>query len=488
MVGRATTADEPRIVVVPEGASATWPRLIDEAATVVTRDAVQSAVADQVARRDEAIASQVAELELQLGDLVAELDDVAARRVEQEEDHAALLRWADWCEAQPAEAADGVGAVAEATRVVEQRSAEARQAGRELDDVLEQQATAEAALEEARMEVEAHSAPGLAESDVRQELERAEKVLASASSTQEETVARRRVEVLHRTLAVRAEPRSQDTRHHEAVRALARQAEALQARLSEAVETARARSDAALRSLAQAEQLLERLHHRERGRHRRLRDAVAELPAELRPRTQDDLLAESDAVAASLRTHAESLLPELDELRRAVDGLVARREDVHLRIDSVRATIGRAEDDDVVRAVRALVEAADPPVVLDDPLSPEEWPAVMADLAARPPDVPVSVLTADPAVLAWAIDLPSSIGGVVLSPFARHRGESDRAESADAAGTSPTAAPAESLQFEHQRADAQGAGETRDEPLIDIERLRAFAFRSHSEPRSSDEP
>lgn len=487
MVGRATVADEPRIVVVPVGASATWPRLIDEAATVVTRDAVQSAVADQVDRRDEAIASQVAELELELGDLVAELDDVTARRVEQEEDHAALLRWADWCEAQPAEAADGVGAVAEATRVVEQRSAEARQAGRELDDVLEQQATAEAALEEARMEVEAHSAPGLAESDVRQELERAEQVLAAATSTQEEAIARRRVEVLHRTLAVRAEPRSQDARHHEAVRALSRQAEALQARLSEAVETARARSDAALRSLAQAEQQLERLHHRERGRHRRLRDAVAELPADLRPRAQDDLLDQADAVAEALRTHAESLLPELDALRKTVDGLAASREDLHLRIESVRATIGRAEDGDVVLAVRALVDAAEPPVVLDDPLSPEEWPVVMADLASRPPDVPVSVLTADAGVLAWAIDLPPSIGGVVLSPSARGRGEPGGADGA-AAGTSPAAVPTESLQFDRQPADAQEAGEARDEPLIDIERLRAFAFRSPSEPRSSDEP
>lgn len=489
MVGSGAKRGEPSIVVVPEAASDQWPRLLADAPSVIARADVEGAVAALVAERDAAISGRVATLELVLGDLVAELDRAVAARDGCQEELSALLRWADWCEAQPAESAEDVTALAEATRTVQERSAEARDASRALDDVLEQQATAEAALEEARMEVEANSAPGLAESDVRHELERAERELATATTEQEQAAARRRVEVLHRTLSVRAEPRRDGQPHHDAVAALARQAGALEARLAEAVGAARERSDAALRALARAEQVLERLHHRERGRHRRLRDAVAELPVELRPREQDGLLAHADHIADGLRVHAESRRPELDAHVVAVQQLEERRAEVHRELDEVRSTMGRGEDGDLVVALRQLVDAAGAaPVVLDEPLSADQWPAVLEDLAARPPATRVLVLTRDPAVVDWAIDLPATVGGVVMAGADAEPAPRSSPRSVPGSVPAPAAGGAESLQFDAEPADAQDAAETGDEPIISIDRLRAFAFRSPSECRSSDEP
>ncbi len=471
MVGSSAVAGDPPIIVAPARGSDERARLLAEVparASVLGADDLADAVRTVAAERVSRIEDEVVALERELADVRADRDARRARLLELDDERDTRLRWADWCEAQPAEASDDVAVIADATEDVTRAGAAARDAGRALDDVLEQQATAEAALEEARREVEAHAAAERSEAEVRQQLEQAERLLAETTDPDEAAAARRRVEVLHRTLTLRAEPRARDQRHREAVEALAQQAGALEERLAEAVQAARQRSDVALRELAQAEQVLDRLHQRARGRLRRLRDAVAVLPPELQPVDGDDLLEQTAAIAEALRAHAGEEPPEVAELRAEAERLDRRCDDLAVRVEEMRAGLGDAADADLVAAFRRLIDdAPGEPVVLDEAVDATDWPALLDDLAEHPPWRRVVLVTGDPAVLAWAIDLPPRLGGVRTDAFA------DRA---------PAARPAESLQFGADPADAQDAPS-----VITIDRLRAFAFRSPSEPGSPDE-
>lgn len=371
MIRREADLLHPRLTVVPVDVGCR--RALDRSPgrTVVGRaelDAATQAVAGRRrTARLEVLASRNAELEQALERLAGARAAVDQRRA----DHDGFLAAADWCETLPGLAAGHHAALAAAESALADALRDAREASRALDRVLEQRAQADAAISEARRQLHA--------------LERGE---GDAGDERAKAAA-----------------------------ALTAQAESLESKLSEAEAGARNRSEQTKRAVTEVEREIERLSRDQRDRDVRLGSLLECLPGDARPPHDDDPLNHTHLVSAGLRGLAETIAGELTGLTAALDRHRAECEHRRSEVAAVRATLDRIDPEDAAEALAGLVcGVAEGVVVLDDVVASDPDGAddgLLRALEAAEPDAPLVLLSSDPAVLGWAIDLPAERGALV---------------------------------------------------------------------------
>lgn len=371
MIRREPDLLHPRLTVVPVDVG--HRRALDRSPgrTVVGRaelDAATQAVAGRRrTARLEVLATRNADLEQALERLAGARTAVDRRRA----DHEGFLAAAAWCETLPGLAGEHRRASAAAETELAEALREARDASRALDRVLEQRAQADAAIGEARRQLHAldrgDGDPG------------GERAKASA--------------------------------------ALSAQAESLEARLGEAEAAARSRSEQTKRAVTTAEREIERLSRDQRDRDGRLAALLECLPGDARPPHDEDPIDHVPAVAGGLRGLAETIDAELTGLTAALDRHRAECEHRRGEVAAIRATIDRIAPEDAAEALAALVcGVADGVVVLDDVVASDPSGAddgLLRALEDAEPAAPLVLLSSDPTVLGWAIDLPADRGALV---------------------------------------------------------------------------
>lgn len=361
----------PRLTVVPVDVSDRRALGVAPGRTVVGRaelDAATRVVADR--RRGvrlEALADRNRHLEDALERLAAARAAVDQRRA----DHDGFVAAADWCETLPALAAEHRTALAAAEVRLADSLRHAREASRALDRVLEQRAQADAAITEARRQL--HS------------LDRGD-----GGATGERA---------------------------DAAAALSAQAESLEARLTEAESSARSSSEQTKRAVTEAEREIERLTRDQRDRQARLAALVECLPGDARPPHDEDPLGHVHGVSAGLRGLAETIAGELTGLTAALDRHRAECEHRRSEVAAIRATLDRTSPEDAAEALTDLLGAvAEGVVVLDDVVVPDASGSgcgLLRALEDAEPEAPLVLLSSDPTVLGWAIDLPAERGALV---------------------------------------------------------------------------
>lgn len=370
MIRREPDLLHPRLTVVPVDVGPRRALGCAPGRTVVgpaeLEAATQAVAGRRRAARLEELAARNADLEAALERLAAARSAVDQRRADHDGFHAA----ADWCTSLPEAAAAHRTDVAAAEVELSDALRDAREASRALDRVLEQRAQADAAIAEAR----------------------------------------RQLHALDRGVGGPGDERAQ------ASAALAAQAESLEARLSDAEREARSRSEETKRAVTAAERTIERLGREQRDRRSRLGALVDCLPGDARPPHDDDPLHHVDTVAAGLRGLADTIAAELTGLTAALDRHRAECEHRRSEVAALRATLDRISPEDAAEALAGLVTGvADGVVVLDDvvapdPTGPED--GLLRALEDAEPAAPLVLLSSDPTVLGWAIDLPAERGAL----------------------------------------------------------------------------
>lgn len=359
----------PRLTVVPVG-DGSRPEVLDAPGrTVVGRAELRAATEVATERRRAALQERIAALRADLvaaEERLADADEAVERR---RADRDSFRDAAAWTEALPEVVRAQQVVIDDAEADLVEQLRESREASRALDRVLEQRASADAAIAEARRQLRALAAEGSAPEAERQR----------------------------------------------AAAALAAQAESVEARLAEAEASARARSEQSKRAVTEGERAIEQLTREQRDRHKRLRELVECLPGDARPPHDEDPLDHTAGIAAGLRLLA-------DTVDRDVPGLVAvadrhRADCDHRRaeVEGLEASVGRVEPEDAAEALAELVgRVAEGVVVLDDVVAGEHGAdtGLLRALEAAEPAAPLVLLTADPGVLGWAIDLPADAGAL----------------------------------------------------------------------------
>ncbi len=371
MIRREPDLLHPRLTVVPVDVGPR--RAVDQAPgrTIVGRAELEAATQAVAGRRRsarlEVLATRNAELEQALERLAAARAAVDQRRA----DHDGFVAAADWCETLPGLAANHRTDLAAAEAELSEGLRAAREASRALDRVLEQRAQADAAISEARRQLHA--------------MDRGE-----------------------------VDPTGERA---QAAAALTAQAESLEARLGEAERDARSRSEETKRAVTATERTIERLVREQRDRQSRLAALVDCLPGDVRPPHDEDPLHHVGAVSAGLRGLAGTIADERTGLTAALDRHRAECEHRRSEVAEVRSTLDRTSPDDAAEALADLVTGiVDGVVVLDDVVATD--PDGTADgllraLEAAEPEAPLVLLSSDPTVLGWAIDLPAERGALV---------------------------------------------------------------------------
>lgn len=371
MIRREPDLLHPRLSVVPVDVGCE--RALDRSPgrTVVGRaelDAATQAVAGRRrTARLEVLAARNADLEQALERLAGARAAVDQRRA----DHDGFLAAAEWVEALPGLAADHRSSLAAAEGRLSEALREAREASRALDRVLEQRAQADAAISEARRQLHALDRGG-----------------ADAGGARADAAA-----------------------------ALSAQAASLEERLGEAETSARTRSEQTKRAVTELEREIERLSRDQRDRDTRLASLLDCLPGDARPPHDDDPLHHVPMVSAGLRGLAETIAGELTGLTAALDRHRAECEHRRGEVAAIRATLDRISPEDAAEALAGLLcGVADGLVVLDDVVAADPSGAddgLLRALEDAEPDAPLVLLSSDPAVLGWAIDLPAERGALI---------------------------------------------------------------------------
>jgi len=356
----------PRLTVVPvDGRS----RPVDPAPgrTVVGQAELSAAMEVVAERRRSRLRERIATLEAERHDLLAAQAEADAAVAQRRADRDGFVAAADWCEALPAEVASGAATVAAAEADLADRLRTARDAARGLDRVLDQRASAEAAIAEARRQLAALRADG-----------------------------------------------TPGPERERAAEQLAAQAAAVEAKLTEAEHEARARSEQAKREVSELERDLERLGRDQRDRLARLAALVECLPGEARPPHGDDPVAHAGTVAAGLRGLAAVVDAELAGLQAEADRRQAAADTHRRHLDVVRGSLERIVPEDAAAALADLVTGvADGVVVLDGVVAEASADdGLLRALEEAEPSAPLVLLSADPTVLGWAIDLPADRGAL----------------------------------------------------------------------------
>jgi len=199
--------------------------------------------------------------------------------------------------------------------------------------------------------------------------------------------------------------------------------------LAAAEAEARTASERTKRDVTEVERRLEELARRQRGDLGRLAGLVDCLPGEARPPHDDDPLHHVGAIAHGLRALADVVDGELGGLQAEAGRCRAERDARRRQIDAARWSLDHIAPEDAAEALSTIVTGvAEGVVVLDDVVA-SEGEGLLRALEATEPSAPLVLLSSDPAVLGWAIDLPADRGALV-GPAAvdllTHHGAGDR--------------------------------------------------------------
>jgi len=341
--------------------------------TVVGRDALHAATEVVAERRRDALRARIDELATELEDAQTRHAEADAAVDQRAADRDGFVQAASWCESLPDVADRHAASLGDAEATLAERLRDSRDAARSLDRVLEQRATADAAITEARRQLAALAAGAADPTGARQQ----------------------------------------------AASALAAQAESLEQRLSEAEAEARRRSEETKRAVTETELAIERLTREQRDRHERLLALVACLPGDARPPHVAEAIDHADLVADGLRAIAQDVDGELAGLRAVADRHRADCETRRRTLDALRSSVDRIAPEDAAEALAELVTSVtDGVVVLDDVVVTEDRgtdDGVLRALEAAEAAAPLVLLSSDPTVLGWAIDLPAA-RGVLAGP------------------------------------------------------------------------
>jgi len=356
----------PRLTVVPVVGG---PRPAIDAApgrTVVGHAELAVAMEAVADRRRAALRDRIAELEAGLHAAADELADAEAVADQRRADRDAFADAARWVESLPEAAAAERDRTAAAEAELVERLRADREAARALDRVLDQRASADAAIAEARRQ------------------------LAALRST------------------------GDDPARERAAGELAAQAASVEARLTEAEDQARARSEQTKRDVGETERELERLAREQRDRLARLAGLVDCLPGEARPPHDGDPLHHVATIATGLRGLAGVVDGELVGLQAEVDRRRAGCDERRRQVDGARLALDRIAPEDAAQALADLVTGVtEGLVVLDDVVAAEgHEDGLLRALEASEASAPLVLLTSDPTVLGWAIDLPADRGAL----------------------------------------------------------------------------
>lgn len=368
MIRRQPVPLHPRLTVVPVDGRSRPAIAAAPGRTVVGHAQLAEAMEAVAERRRARLRKRIDGLEAELRQADGQLAEAEAMVVQRRADRDSFTDAAEWCEALPAAASETATSIARAEAELAERLRSARDAGRALDRVLDQRASADAAIAEAR-----------------------------------------------RQLAALRAGAADDPERERAAAQLAAQAESVEARLAEAEREARTRAEQAKREVSELERELERLAREQRDRHARLVELVECLPGEARPPHGDHPVDHVASIAAGLRGLAGVVDAELTGLQAEADRQRAGCEAQRRQIRAVRASLDRITPEDAAEALADLLSgAADGVVVLDDVVAAgtDGQDGLLRALEVTEPAAPLVVLSSDPAVLGWAIDLPADRGGV----------------------------------------------------------------------------
>lgn len=371
MIRRESDLLHPRLTVVPVVGGA---RPVIDAApgrTVVGQAELAVAMEAVAGRRRAVLRERIVELESGLAAARDDLADADTAADQRRADRDAFVDAAGWVDSLPELAVQGRARTAEAEAELAERLRDDREAARALDRVLDQRASAEAAIAEARRQLSAlRAADGAA---AHPERERAAADLEA-------------------------------------------QAASVEARLAEAEADARARSEQTKRAVGETERELERLAREQRERLARLAGLVECLPGEARPPHDADPLHHVATVAAGLRGLAGVVDAELTGLQAEADRQRAGCEERRRQVEAARLALERIAPEDAAQALADLVAGiTEGVVVLDDVVADGAGGSedgLLRALEDTEPSAPLVLLSSDPAVLGWAIDLPADRGAL----------------------------------------------------------------------------
>lgn len=239
----------------------------------------------------------------------------------------------------------------------------------------------------------------------------AERVVSDAEAALQQ--ASRSVSAFESELSMRVDEDARRLQRFAAAEQLRRQIEAVAATLATAEEDARDALEAAATATAVAEAALDQAAARLADLTRRVRDLLAELPADRRP--EGEPLMVLPEMSAALAALADQLDGEGEES-------AARREQAESELERARGAAAEAAValdgptlSDHLEAVRSQLDVDGAVLLLDDPFagSPLEATQVQEALLSAGRGRAVVLLTEDPDLLGWAIELPSEVGRVV---------------------------------------------------------------------------
>jgi hypothetical protein len=272
-------------------------------------------------------------------------------------------------------------------------------------------------------------------------------------TAEELQLSQRSVDAFEGELSVRASEDMDRMKRFAAGEQIRAQIDAVAATLRRAEETARWQVEQADQGVAAAESAFEQAATDISELARKARKLAEELPIDKRP--EGDPLRTLQELGESLRAHAEVLQPEIDKAALAVDAASAQLEEA---IAACRLA-GKAGDgprtEDLTEALEHLLVAQDEPGdlrVLDEPFAgvePVTRNRLLDVVRSASADCQIVLLTQDPDVLGWAIELPADEaaampGDALLARVQRqNRGLQPRLNSAAPAADANPPAPSE---------------------------------------------
>lgn len=238
----------------------------------------------------------------------------------------------------------------------------------------------------------------------------AEAEVDEAHTAEQHELSRRSVNAFESELSMRADEDARRLQRFAAAEQLRAQIAALSSTLARAEEEARAALDQATTRMAEAEAGLDRANVRLSDLSRRARSLADRLPPDRRP--VGDPLTTLDLLAEHLREHADALAPEQSAAEVAVATAEGRHRDAIAEAAAAATADHGPLAEDVLDGFRDLLAGGRRLAVLDEPFEavPHALRAELRDtIVDASAERPVVLLTDDPELLGWAIELPSEV-------------------------------------------------------------------------------
>jgi len=254
-------------------------------------------------------------------------------------------------------------------------------------------------------------------------------------------MAERSVEAFESELSARAGEDLARMKRFAAAEQLRAQIDAVSATLRQAEEDARQHVEVADRALAAAEGAFDQASTDTGELARQARKLAEELPIDQRP--GGDPLQTLPVLAAALRAHSEVLQPEIDRASAAVDSSSTELEEALATCRLAGTGDDGPQAEDLVEGLQQLLEAdGDGPLVLDEPFVGVDHQTrndLLEVLRTTATDRQLVLLTEDPDVLGWAIELPIEEGTAVPADalLARFRRANHGLPASTATGSTP---------------------------------------------------